>query len=173
MIVRHTYTVTPLGELCLVASDDEISGIYFPSHTPPPPPQRLGVCVSPADSTLSAAADQLHQYFSGSARQFNLALYLPQNGFQREVWDYLTMVEYGQTVSYGQIAAGLGRPRAARAVGTALANNPISIVIPCHRVVSAAGNLTGYAGGEAAKRYLLTLERHHARNSDLFSGLGG
>lgn len=171
MIVRHTFTVTPVGDLCLVASDDRISGIYFPQHTPAPPPARLGVCVSPADSTLSAAADQLYQYFSGQLREFTLPLHLPQTGFQREVWDYLTVVGYGQTVSYGEIAAGLGRPRAARAVGTALSHNPISIVVPCHRVVSATGNLTGYAGGEKAKRYLLTLERRVSGKADLFSSL--
>ena len=158
-IRRHTLTVTPLGELCLAACDDRLSGVYFPDHQPPPAPENLGVWVSPADSVFIRAADQLHAYFAGERADFDLDLELPEHGFTTDVWRALTRIPYGHTRSYSDIAVEVGRASAARAVGTAVAHNPLSIVIPCHRVVLASGGLSGYAGGVERKRWLLDLER--------------
>ncbi|MDO5721101.1 MAG: methylated-DNA--[protein]-cysteine S-methyltransferase [Actinomycetaceae bacterium] len=173
MVVRHTLTVTEIGELCLAANGDHLTGVYFPSHNPSPAAEQLGIWVSPADSILSAAADQLHEYLAGERTKFELPLELPAAGFHRQVWDYLSNIAYGHTASYGEVASALARPRAARAVGTAVAHNPLSIVIPCHRVVAANGNLTGYAGGASVKRYLLDLESKYCGDggADLLASL--
>jgi methylated-DNA-[protein]-cysteine S-methyltransferase len=101
---------------------------------------------------------QLAQYFAGERTAFDLRLAPAGTPFQREVWDALLAIPYGQTVSYGELAHRIGRPAASRAVGLANGRNPISIVVPCHRVIGSSGSLTGYGGGIDRKRFLLALE---------------
>ncbi|MDO5048288.1 MAG: methylated-DNA--[protein]-cysteine S-methyltransferase [Actinomycetaceae bacterium] len=177
MILRHTLTVTPLGDLTLVALGEDLVGVYFPQHHPAPKPEALGIWVSPADSTLSDAADQIHQYLAGERTRFSIPFALPDAGFRSEVWGYLQTIPFGEVTTYSKIAEGVGRPRAYRAVGSAVGSNPLSIVVPCHRVIAADGSLSGYAGGVERKRRLLQMEYRAAKRlglksaePDLFSG---
>lgn len=118
-----------------------------------------GPCTAPRNALLCLAAQQLREYLSGGRRTFSLPLAPRGTPFQRAVWRALCDIPYGQTRSYAQVAAAVGNPRAARAVGMACNRNPIGILIPCHRVVGANGALTGYAGGMDKKAALLELER--------------
>jgi methylated-DNA-[protein]-cysteine S-methyltransferase len=155
--LRHRVHPSPFGPLLLVADEAErLRGLYLPGHRrgPDSPPGR-------ADDTgvLAAAAGQLDAYFAGERTAFDLALETPGTTLQRRVWDALRAIPYGATTTYGAITRTLGlAPGAARAVGAANGRNPVSIVVPCHRVVGASGALTGYAGGLEAKRALLDLE---------------
>ena len=110
-------------------------------------------------SALPEVKRQLEQYFAGRRRKFDLRLAPQGTAFQRKVWKELLKIPYGKTLSYGSLAGRIGDPRAARAVGTANGRNPISIIIPCHRVIGSTGRLTGYAGGLKVKEALLRLER--------------
>jgi methylated-DNA-[protein]-cysteine S-methyltransferase len=117
--------------------------------------------ATPTDSpaaTVGSAKEQLGAYFAGRRRRFDLALAPRGTAFQRQVWHALARIPFGSAVSYGDLAADLGRPAAARAVGAANGRNPLSIVLPCHRVLGADGALTGYAGGLSTKRWLLAHE---------------
>ncbi len=160
MTTLYAHRPSPVGSLLLVGEDGPdgfaLTGLYLPDH-------RRGVAVQ-ADwredpGAFREVARQLDAYFAGDRRAFDLQLGL-QGGsaFQHDVWEALRDIPVGTTVTYGELAARVGRPGAARAVGGAVARNPISIVVPCHRVVGSAGSLTGYAGGLAAKRRLLALE---------------
>jgi methylated-DNA-[protein]-cysteine S-methyltransferase len=111
-----------------------------------------------ADAPFAAAAAQLDAYFAGTRRTFDLPIAPAGSDFQRRVWSALTAIPYGSVTSYGRLAAAIGRARGARAVGLANGRNPISIVVPCHRVVGAGGALVGYGGGLERKRFLLALE---------------
>jgi methylated-DNA-[protein]-cysteine S-methyltransferase len=147
---------SPVGTLLLVGDDDGLEGLYLPDHkrgrTPTDEWRR-------DDAALAEAKRQLGEYFAGTRTTFDVPLRPAGTPFQREVWEALRRIPYGETRSYGQLAGELGRPGAARAVGAANGRNPISILVPCHRVVGAAGTLTGYAGGVEAKRALLAHER--------------
>lgn len=151
----HAMVDSPLGPLTLVARDGALAGLYFEDH-------RRGLSGPPPGVLAPAGFDevrrQLDAYFAGKRRVFELPLGAVGTAFQRAVWAELARIPYGETRSYGAIAQALGRPTAARAVGAANARNPLSIVVPCHRVVGASGALTGYAGGEARKTFLLALE---------------
>ena len=146
---------SPVGGLLLVGDDDGLQGLYLPDHkrgrTPTEQWRR-------DDGALRETRRQLGEYFDGGRTAFDLALDPVGTPFQREVWDTLRTIPYGETWSYGRLAGAVGRPGAARAVGAANGRNPISIVVPCHRVVGATGTLTGYAGGVEVKRRLLALE---------------
>jgi methylated-DNA-[protein]-cysteine S-methyltransferase len=120
--------------------------------------ERESITVKYDDACHLELKDQLDAYFAGQLRQFTIPLELRGTPFQRQVWDILQMIPWGETRSYGQIAAELGRPRAARAVGRAVGTNPVSIVVPCHRVIGSSGSLTGYGGGLDRKTALLQLE---------------
>jgi methylated-DNA-[protein]-cysteine S-methyltransferase len=146
---------SPVGELLLVGDDDGLRGLYLPDHQRGPQPAPHWRCD---DGALARTRDQLGEYFAGDRTGFDLALAPEGTPFQLEVWDALREIPYGETTSYGQLAAMVGRPGAARAVGAANGRNPISIVVPCHRVGGSAGALTGYAGGVAVKERLLVLE---------------
>ena len=117
----------------------------------------------PADPVLAEATRQLSAYFAGELRQFDLPLRPSGTPFQLTVWDALRRIPYGETVSYGELAASIGRPTAARAVGSANRHNPVAIVVPCHRVIGADGTLTGYAGGLGIKSALLAFESGQSR----------
>jgi methylated-DNA-[protein]-cysteine S-methyltransferase len=145
---------SPLGALRLCARAGELVGIYLPEQAAPPESAPV-----PADrGVLACAAAQLAEYFAGDRRTFDLPLAPRGTGFQRLVWRALLAIPFGETRSYGEIARAIGRGAASRAVGAANAKNPLSIVVPCHRVVATSGDLTGYAGGLYAKRWLLDHE---------------
>ncbi len=152
----YTVVESPVGALTLVGDGDALSALYFPDHVRRPVQDTFG---PRDDSAFAEARRQLAEYFAGERTSFDLRLAPRGNDFQRKVWRLLTAIPYGRTRTYGQLAAELGDPGLARAVGAANGRNPISIVVPCHRVVGHDGALTGYAGGLARKAYLLELEQ--------------
>jgi methylated-DNA-[protein]-cysteine S-methyltransferase len=159
MQTRHTVIGSPLGELTLTADGDNLTGLYFRHHWHPPTTAALGQYVEPAtDDLFRRAAAQLHEYFAGERMQFNLPITVVGEGRQRRVWDLLADIGYGQTKTYGELATEVGDGITAYEVGQAVGRNPLSIVVPCHRVVGKDGALTGYAGGLKRKRFLLDLE---------------
>jgi methylated-DNA-[protein]-cysteine S-methyltransferase len=151
----HARLESPIGPLLLTATRDALSGLYTARHRTPP---ATAGAPAPLHPPLAAAARQLSEYFGGLRGSFDLPVSLAGTPFQRAVWAALQEIPYGNTVSYAQLAARLGRPSAARAVGAANGRNPLSIVVPCHRVVGADGALTGYVGGTDCKRWLLDHE---------------
>lgn len=153
--IRYRVVDSPVGELTLVGDDDGLAAVYFAEHKRRPDAEAFGLRV---DDAFSDAVTQLAEYFAGDRTTFDLRLAPHGDGFQLKVWALLREIPYGQTRSYGQLAALLGDRNLARAVGTANGKNPLSIIVPCHRVVGADGNLTGYAGGLERKRFLLGLE---------------
>ena len=154
---------SPLGPLELVASDEGLVAVLWPDD--PPDRVRLGddLLESPDHPVLAKAADQLDEYFEGKRKDFDLPLDLRGTEFQVAAWQSLAQIPYGETATYGEQAASLGRPKAVRAIGAANGRNPVSIILPCHRVVGANGSLTGFAAGLDAKRFLLDLEQESAR----------
>ena len=138
---------TPLGTMCLVEADGALVRFFWGSG---------GADASPL---LLEAEKQLAEYFAGTRREFALPLAPAGTEFQRKVWDALCTIPYGETRSYGGIAAQIGNPKACRAVGMANNRNPLPILIPCHRCIGADGSLVGYAGGLARKAALLRLEK--------------
>lgn len=156
MTRTHTTIDTPIGELTLVGEDDALVGVYYPGHWTRPDRATFG---ARAEGAVFAAAEcQLLEYLAGVRTAFTLPIALHGDGFQRRVWERLTAIPYGETVTYGEIARELGDPTLARAVGGAVGHNPLSVIVPCHRVVGKDGKLTGYAGGLERKRFLLNLE---------------
>lgn len=152
----HAVVDTPVGELAMVGDGRALSGLYFPDHARHPGVDTFG---PRDDGAFADAREQLAEYFAGTRTAFDLVLAPRGNDFQVRVWRLLTTIPYGRTRSYGQLAAQLGDPGLARAVGSANGRNPISIVVPCHRVVGHDGSLTGYAGGLERKAFLLELEQ--------------
>lgn len=151
---------SPLGELTICADDLGITAVAFPGEVeavPAPNPNAL----------VREAVAQLAAYFAGRRTRFELPLNAAGTPFQRRVWQALCTVPYGNTSSYGEIAAAVGNPRASRAVGLANGRNPIAILVPCHRIIGGDGSLTGYGGGLERKRWLLDHER--SRNTRDFS----
>ncbi|PRP90734.1 Methylated-DNA--protein-cysteine methyltransferase [Enhygromyxa salina] len=176
--LQQRHVPSPIGRLRLVASSRALVGLYFgdplpdseprsdplaargpqvpgegPDHGPEPYPE------AHEHALLDRAAAQLREYFAGTRRSFDVPVSPRGTEFQRAVWTALADIEYGQTRSYGELAAVIGRPSAARAVGAANGRNPLSLVLPCHRVIGSGGALTGYAGGLERKRWLLAHER--------------
>jgi methylated-DNA-[protein]-cysteine S-methyltransferase len=149
----YTTMNSPVGELLLVGDETALRGVHFPNHRSP-----LTRDHRSAREPFGTAREQLEQYFAGDRRDFELTLELDGPAFHKRVWEALLTIPYGETRSYGQIAAQVGDPGAARAVGFANGRNPIAIVVPCHRVIGADGSLTGYGGGLPRKRQLLDLE---------------
>lgn len=156
---------SPVGLLTLVGAAGSLTALYFPEHRHGPDALSFG---ARDDSAFESAAEQLTQYFEGHRTVFDLALAPHGNAFQQRVWALLQTIPFGETRSYGALAAELGDLRLARAVGAANARNPLSIVVPCHRVVGSDGKLTGYAGGLARKAFLLGLESRAPRLDALF-----
>ena len=152
--MTHALVDSPLGPLTLVARDGALAGLYMTDHRHQPP-----LTGARDDSVLPEVREQLAAYFARELTQFDVPLAVTGTEFQRRVWDALTEIPYGETWSYAKLAAHVGNPRAVRAVGLANGRNPVSIVVPCHRVVGSDGSLTGYGGGVERKRHLLDLER--------------
>ena len=161
-MTTHTTFDSPLGLMLVITDGRAITGLYFAGQKYGP---AAGACGPETrhNALLIEATRQLGEYFDGARDRFDLPLDLAGTPFQRRVWAALSAIPYGQTVPYGTIAARIQTDTAVRAVGAAVGRNPVSIVVPCHRVVGADGSLTGYAGGVDRKRALLALEGGHAR----------
>lgn len=145
---------SPCGPLTLISNGAALTDLQFENPRYPYTPAPLG-----SDAILDKARRQLDQYFAGKLRVFELPLAPKGTPFQQRVWQALLAIPYGATRSYGQQAVAIGSPQASRAVGLANGRNPISIIIPCHRVIGSKGALTGYGGGMERKQLLLDLER--------------
>ena len=157
MPYEYTLMPSPVGQLTLVARDGKLSAILW--ETERANRVRLGELHEANNSpVLLEAQRQLQEYFAGTRNQFTLELDFTGTDFQKQVWQALLTIPFGETRSYSQIAQQIGNPKAVRAVGAANGRNPISIIAPCHRVIGASGELTGFAGGLQAKQYLLALE---------------
>jgi methylated-DNA-[protein]-cysteine S-methyltransferase len=156
---RWTTMDSPVGELTLVADDGGLTGVYFPHHWYRPDPATFG-CR--ADAGFGDVQTQLSEYFAGKRHCFDLRLNALGNEFQRRVWELINRIPYGRTATYGDLASELGDGVLAKDVGAAVGRNPLSVIVPCHRVVGKDGRLTGYAGGLARKRFLLDLEERAA-----------
>jgi methylated-DNA-[protein]-cysteine S-methyltransferase len=156
--IEHPYYSTvpsPIGEL-FVAGDGESLGILYMNDANDYSHAYDGRTLD--KQALQPVADQLDAYFAGERQDFDIKLNPAGTPFQRSVWNALTEIPYGETRTYGEIAAAVGQPQAARAVGTANNRNPIAVIVPCHRVIGANGSLVGYAGGLGRKEKLLELE---------------
>ena len=149
MTMHETTYASPIGPITLRAEDGALTALTFGA----------GSDSGSDDAVLAAACAQLDEYFAGTRTEFDLPLRLTGSPWEERVWAQLRTIPYGVTVTYGELAARLGAPTAARAVGSANGRNPISIVVPCHRVVGSKGALTGYAWGVERKAALLDLER--------------
>ncbi len=149
-----------MGELTLVREGEKLAGLYFEHHWYRPPPSSFGPRV---DDGFDAVINQLAEYFAGQRQSFKLSMLLAGTCEQVAVWRVLSRIPYGHTTTYGALARELGLPITARDVGKLIGRNPLCILLPCHRVVAADGDLTGYACGLARKRALLELEGAHGR----------
>lgn len=147
---------SPLGAMLLARTDAGLAGLWFESQKWHPAP--LDAPARPDDPLLQQAAEQIDAYFNGHRTRFELPLDLHGTPFQRAVWQALCGIETGLTQTYATVARSVGAPQAVRAVGAAVGRNPLSVIVPCHRVVGSDGSLTGYAGGLERKRALLALE---------------
>jgi methylated-DNA-[protein]-cysteine S-methyltransferase len=143
---------TPVGRLVLESDGDVLIGIWLPMGT-----ARALVVGNDAPPVLKDTATQLEEYFAGERTEFDVAMELDGTAFQREVWAELSRIPYGETISYGELARRVGRPKGPRAVGQANGKNPIPIIVPCHRVLASNG-IGGYGGGLPMKRTLLAVE---------------
>jgi methylated-DNA-[protein]-cysteine S-methyltransferase len=160
MGVRHTITESPVGPLTLVADGAALIGLYFDGHSRTP-----RIPLGERDDTgFADVISQLREYFAGTRTTFDLELAPRGSAFELAVWQQLVEIPYGSTRTYGELATAMGDPGGAQAVGNANGWNPISIIVPCHRVVGASGRLTGYAGGLSRKRFLLSLEEPPAED---------
>jgi methylated-DNA-[protein]-cysteine S-methyltransferase len=160
MSTRHAVVETVLGELTLVATDDAVTGLYFPHHWHRPPREAFGSRVDAAgDNLITEAGRQLAQYLAGDRIGFELPIQLRGNDFQERVWQRVAQIPYGETATYGELAESLGGEVDAKTLGQTIGQNPLCVFVPCHRVVGKDGRLAGYAGGRKRKQFLLDLEQ--------------
>jgi methylated-DNA-[protein]-cysteine S-methyltransferase len=163
-VTQHFRTTldSPVGALSLVATDEALVALVWRMQSLTRVPFEEAV-ETPNHPVLRESTRQLREYFAGTRKQFELPLDFRGTDFQRSVWSALLEIPYGETRTYGQIAARIGNPTAVRAVGAANGRNPIAIIAPCHRVIGMSGDLTGFGGGLDAKAFLLSLEAPQAR----------
>lgn len=154
MIYYDTFD-SPIGQLLATSDGENLTGIYMENHSGGP---QIAADWQHEPRHFEAVKNQLDDYFAGTRTEFDLPLKLEGTPFQKSVWDELLAIPFGGTTTYGTLARKLGDKNASRAVGTAVGRNPISIIVPCHRVLGAGGAITGYAGGLDRKRTLLDLE---------------
>lgn len=154
-LTSHFLMDSPLGTLTLVGTDNVLGGLYMPEHLRGPKAEQLGTRVKSGFEQVRA---ELTEYFESQRKNFTFAIAPKGTVFQQSIWSLLVKIPYGETRTYAQLSREFGNESAIRAVGLANGRNPISIVIPCHRVIGSDGSLTGYAGGLARKEWLLQLE---------------
>ena len=157
---RHVVIDSPIGPLTLVRDDDGLTGLYYPGHWTRPDQTTFGPRVEPSDDHgFDEAIAQLREYFAGERQEFDLSLNPLGSERARRLWQLLAEIPYGRTTTYGALARRIGGGISPRAIGGFVGHNPLSILIPCHRVVGSTGKLTGYAGGLDRKQHLLELEK--------------
>ena len=167
MPLFYKFADTPVGKLKLAASDQGLVAILWENDRPHRVP--LSELVeNPQHPILVETERQLAEYFAGKRQDFDISLDMRGTPFQKNVWEALLAIPFGETRSYGQFARQLGNPNATRAVGAANGRNPISIIVPCHRVIGSSGSLTGFAGGLDTKSRLLDLENPNTKSATLF-----
>jgi methylated-DNA-[protein]-cysteine S-methyltransferase len=155
---RHILAETPIGPVTIIRDDDGLSGLYFPGHWTRPDRSAFGPRAGESDDGFGDVVAQLAEYFEGGRREFDLPLTPHGTAEARQAWRLIAQIPYGTTTTYGALASQLGGQITPRDFGGHVGHNPLSILIPCHRVIGADGSLTGYAGGLARKRHLLELE---------------
>ncbi len=158
MTLRHATRPSRLGPIAWVAEGEEVLGIYFTGHGRRPGRADAGIEAASDDPVVERAAGQLDAWLAGERRDVDFPWRLDGGDLEQRVWAMLVEIPYGETTTYGALAARLGNPHLAQEVGRCVGGNPLSIVVPCHRVVGADGSLTGYAGGLERKAFLLDLE---------------
>ena len=151
--IGQTYLKTPVGWLCIKGSDQGITIVDFMEETPPLHYE------SAVPDIVEICKQQLEEYFEGSRKVFDIPVVLKGTEFQRNVWTHLLSLPFGKTVSYDEMARALGNPKSVRAVGSANGQNPVPVIVPCHRVIGADGNLVGYSGKQWRKQWLLDHEQ--------------
>jgi methylated-DNA-[protein]-cysteine S-methyltransferase len=159
-----SYYDSPIGRLPLITNENALIALLWEDDNPKRVPLKWKL-IEDDNEIANSVKNQLTEYFNGKRRVFDLPLEVYGTPFQKDIWKHLQNIPFGETRSYGQLAKAIGNPKASRAVGAANGKNPISIILPCHRVVGSNGNLTGFAGGVEAKDFLLKLEGR----LDLFS----
>ncbi|HVT36218.1 MAG TPA: methylated-DNA--[protein]-cysteine S-methyltransferase [Nevskiaceae bacterium] len=162
--IFYSVMPSPIGELTLVSEGGKLTGLYMESYKHGRARERHWVRD---DAKLADARRQLQDYFAGKRTQFDLEMEPAGTAFQKRVWRALCDIPHGETISYGELARRIGQPTASRAVGLANGQNPIAVIVPCHRVIGANGSLTGYGGGLPRKQWLLAHERGQT-GGDLF-----
>jgi len=157
---HHRIIDSPLGHILLRAEAGALTGLFFSGQKYYPEHSAQEGVVSGADArVLAQAEEELQAYFDGSLQVFTVPIRFAGSPFQQRIWQALCDIGFGEMSTYGQLAAGIGLPPShSRAVGGAVGRNPLSVIVPCHRIVGASGDLTGYAGGVDRKRALLSLE---------------
>lgn len=156
-MAKCTVIDSPIGELLLTSDGESLTGLWMG-----PSVARMREALQQDDGCFEPAREQLAAYFAGDLHEFELPFSMRGTEFQERVWRALETIPFGETISYGELAERISAPRAARAVGAAVGLNPISIILPCHRVVGSGGRLTGYGGGLERKKWLLEHEARHA-----------
>ena len=160
-MLKKMIVKSPIGELMLVGNASSLVALHLP-ESDEVMPSEYAQAEKGKTALLERVASQLREYFAGERREFDVELAAKGTPFQQRVWDALIEIPYGELRSYGDVAKAIGRPAASRAVGAANGRNPIAIIVPCHRVIGASGNLTGYGGGLPTKQWLLEHERRFA-----------
>ena len=163
LLSAQAHWASPLGPMTLAATPHGLAGLWFDAQRHHPGP--LAVEVDASQRFIAQAIGELDAYFAGRRRGFEVPLDLHGTPFQRAVWQALLAIGCGATSSYARIAAAVGAPAASRAVGAAVGRNPVSVIVPCHRVLGTGGSLTGYAGGLPRKSTLLALEQQAQRSA--------
>lgn len=158
-MIFYTDLKVPTGDLLLIKEDREITGVFWKSYKKVPKPEENWI-NDPSEFT--DAIKQIQEYFDGKRKSFDIKIRAAGTDFQKAVWSVIAKIPYNQSLTYKQVAEKIGKPKAVRAVGTAVGSNPLCIVVPCQRVSTASGTISGYAGGIESKRYLLELERTYA-----------
>ena len=157
--MQYCYFESPLGKL-LLTGNDGLESLHFPRGKTRKEPQPDWIYD---ERLFSDALEQLEAYFNGERTQFDLKLNARGTQFQKQVWKELVTIPYGETICYGELARRIGNPSASRAVGSANGKNPISIIVPCHRVIGKNGSLTGFGGGLDVKKKLLEFEKRNKK----------
>lgn len=157
-VMRYRVIESPVGPLTLAGNDKALTNLHMQDQSHPPTGRDAWVLDEQA---FPEVVDQIDAYFAGELTEFDVTLSLEGTPFQQQVWSALQDIPFGETVSYGKLAARIGQPTASRAVGLANGRNPIAIIVPCHRVIGSTGTLTGYAAGLDRKQKLLDLEQSH------------